>query len=300
MMFDVLLMVSLALAPSAGSDGDIEALKRTAIELTKAKKLGRAARVWTEIAESESATDEERDLAVMRGVGTYRFAYDAQGAVQYLCDAHNLLSSYLERTESKEADYLGQFLPEIEADLVDDLGDTWRAHCDPTLDAELDSAPLPPAGVDDPSQSTLPSAVHARSSEAPDHERVPKNSRSDLSGRRARAFMISGAVLTGSGASLLAVMAYAWSRALDASQEIDALPADGGPVTEDVVLEGTLLHDEGKRFEHLAIATAIAGGALVGAGVGILAHGTKLRRRALTVSPHASTRGGGVSILVRF
>lgn len=297
-ILDVLLLLSLALSPSgdnAANDGDLKALERTADELTKAKEYEQAARVWMEIAESESASDEERGLAVMRAIGSYRVAFDAHGDVQHLCDAHKILSSYLERSESKEADYLRQFLPEIEASLVDERGDTWRVRCDPKSDAGADdrsnlrliATPTPPPEhVEGPSTQVL--------------DRVPTDSHSDFSERRARGFVISGAVITGSGASLLAVMAFAWSRAYDAARDIDALHENGGVVTDDDVREGMTLRDDGKPFEHLAIATAIAGGALVGAGVGLLVHGTKLRRRALTVSPHASLRGGGVSFQVRF
>lgn len=298
-ILEVLLLVSLALSPSgdnAANDGDLKALERTADELTKAKEYDQAARVWIEIAESESASDEERGLAVMRAIGTYRVAFDAHGDVQHLCDAHKILSSYLKRSESKEADYLRQFLPEIEAGLVDELGDTWHVRCDPNSDAgagdrsnlRLVATPAPPPEhVEGPSTQVL--------------DRVPTDSHSDFSEHRARGFVISGAVLTGSGASLLVVMAFAWSRAYDAANDIDAMiPEDGGLVSEEAVRDGEVLRDGGKPFEHLAIATAIAGGALVGAGVGLLVHGTKLRRRALTVSPHASLRGGGVNFQVRF
>ncbi len=290
-MLESLLLGSLALSPITGEaeEHDLEALERRAYDYTESHQYAEAARVWAEIASDDATDEEQRGLAVMRAVSSDKLAFEAKGDAQHLCHAHATLVAYLDRGESEQAEYLQQFRPSIETNLEDHLGQDWRQVCYPAPPTDEVSERAEPH---DP-MPLLPTSRLERDE--------PRTAMRDDAERKSSGFVLSGAVLTGAGASLLAVMSYAWARDLAYAREIDAvIPSDGEPASDEALMRGQALLNEAKPYQRLGIATAIAGGALIGAGVGLLVHGTKLRRRSLSVSPHASIRGGGVSLRVHF
>lgn len=120
----------------------------------------------------------------------------------------------------------------------------------------------------------------------------------ELELRRWRARAIAGGVVLGAGVLGLGVMGYglAWGRQVD--RRGFAAEADGatGQELQDLLVEGT-------RANRLAIASGVAGGALVVAGAVLTAVSVKGQRRArreLAAAPVWLAGGAGLGLRARF
>ncbi len=123
--------------------------------------------------------------------------------------------------------------------------------------------------------------------------------------RRRIALTAVGGTAIGLGAASLGVMALYLSRGTQNSQQIqafrDEVMMNEAPLSEADKAKSKELDRDGQRYDTLALATGIAGGAALLTGVIMTAVGGKrLRSRQVSMAPNASMTSLGATLHLRF
>ncbi len=303
-------------APTKTDEGLSEAAKqRVALEYRADRAFERgdywkAATIWARLAGREDGPSNTRDHYVLRAIAASELMFDEYGERRALCFAHRLTSTHLRAGRSEGQAYFVRRRRALATQLKDQIGERWPYACRQLLrESSFGESPsqdrvqffggpttlpeelIAPHRVDCPPDTPQPPDGGCGSSFPPPLDDKPETSR--------RPLLIAGTTVTATGAATLLATA---ATGFFYNQELIDLRAwedesEKRQLTAEELAMAEASMQRADKFRTAAIATGIAGGAQVVAGITMLIVDAKRRRktrsRRLSFAPAVGVDGAG-------
>lgn len=255
-----------------------------------------ATRIWQSLAVTASA-EEVRLEAAFRAQRARRALGVMTGEIAEFCAAERIIAGVLAREELPvrvRADF-ERFAEEVAAELAERGAER---RCGGSSERGPEGAF---EGASEGTTSARAEMTPGPAAAAADAEAAAASARAKSS----RRWMIAGAAVGAVGLGCMGVMSYGLAVDHAAADRVFALAEknkeEGLTAAEIIALDEAITR--GRAGARVALASGIAGGALLVAGVGLLAHGGRLARaQRVALAPSLSVGGGlvGVSLGGRF
>lgn len=255
-----------------------------------------ATRIWQSLAVTASA-EEVRLEAAFRAQRARRALGVMTGEIAEFCAAERIIAGVLAREELPvrvRADF-ERFAEEVAGELAERRAER---RCGGSSESGPEGAF---EGASEGTTSARAEMTPGPAAAAADAEAAAASARAKSS----RRWMIAGAAVGAVGLGCMGVMSYGLAVDHAAADRVFALAEknkeEGLTAAEIIALDEAITR--GRAGARVALASGIAGGALLVAGVGLLAHGGRLARaQRVALAPSLSVGGGlvGVSLGGRF
>ncbi len=296
----------------ASSGAAVEDAEVRAMDLEVAGDLRGAAKIWQSLAVTASAEDV-RLMAAFRAQRARRALGRTTGEVAEFCAAGRIIAGVLAQESLPgrvRADF-ERFAEEVAAELAvhgaaGRCGASSEASGESIVEGSGEGAGSGTSGTAERSGE----GAAAGTSGTAEREGAARSAAAEAEvdearARSSRRLMIAGAAVGAVGLAGLGVMSYGLAVDHAAADDVYDLAeknnAEGLTAAEIVALDEAIAR--GRGGARMALASGIAGGALLAAGIGLLVHGGRLARgQRVAVSPSLGLGGGlvGISLGGRF